>query len=445
MPYGLFWDGEKENGLGDVSIVKLDLLNLFWKPGITDIQKSPYFFIASLEEHDDLKAQFPWISDSPAQTIKIVEYAHDESIDTTRMDVVIDAYYKAKELDEQGNPTGRKLLHYVKFVGGQLLYATENDPNFVNRGLYDHGLYPVVFDVLYPEDDMPTGIGLIDIMKEPQIYIDKLDQIIMKNALMAGKKRWFTRDDGTMNEEEYADWSNDFVHVSGSLDEKNIKEIDVKPLDGFIVQHKQMKIDEQKETSANRDFSQGGVTGGVTAASAIAALQEAGGKADRDITKSSYRAFTKIVYFVIELDRQFYDEPRNFRIVGDSGAINYVQHSNANLKMQTVPAAFPGAQETYRLPIFDIKVRAQRSNPFSKAAQNELAIALLGQGLFTPQNVDAALVCLEMMDFEGKQKVIQKVSQNGQAFMLVNQLMQMMAMQAGVQPGQPGQKQEVQK
>ena len=40
----------------------------------------------------------------------------------------------------------------------------------------------------------------------------------------------------------------------------------------------EMKIDELKETSSNRDVSQGSSSGGVTAAAAIAALQEAGNK-----------------------------------------------------------------------------------------------------------------------------------------------------------------------
>jgi hypothetical protein len=191
-----------------------------------------------------------------------------------------------------------------------------------------------------------------------------------------------------------------------------------------------------------RDFSQGGVAGGVTAASAIAALQEAGGKISRDINKGTYRSYSKIVYMVIELIRQFYDEARNFRITGEEGIADYIQFSNAGIKPQPLAAAYPGAQEAYRLPIFDIKVRAQRSNPFSREANNQLALALLGQGVFAPQNVDAALVALEMMDFESKQKVKQMVQKNGQAFAIVNQLVQLMTAQAGMQNGQPGQPQQ---
>ena len=52
----------------------------------------------------------------------------------------------------------------------------------------------------------------------------------------------------------------------------------------------------------------------LTAASAIAALQEAGSKLSRDMLKSSYRSFAKECYFIIDLMRQFYDESRVYRI-----------------------------------------------------------------------------------------------------------------------------------
>ena len=46
--YGVFWDSSKMNGLGDVSIRKIDLLNLFWESGITDIQRSRNLFHVEL-------------------------------------------------------------------------------------------------------------------------------------------------------------------------------------------------------------------------------------------------------------------------------------------------------------------------------------------------------------------------------------------------------------
>ena len=46
--YKIVWDQSKLNGLGDISISKVNLLNLYWEPGVTDIQKSRYFFHTEL-------------------------------------------------------------------------------------------------------------------------------------------------------------------------------------------------------------------------------------------------------------------------------------------------------------------------------------------------------------------------------------------------------------
>lgn len=45
---GVFWNPEKNGWLGDVDVRQLDLLNLFWEPGVKDIQTSANFFPWSL-------------------------------------------------------------------------------------------------------------------------------------------------------------------------------------------------------------------------------------------------------------------------------------------------------------------------------------------------------------------------------------------------------------
>lgn len=426
--YGVFWDKSLESGLGDIAIKKIDLLNLFWEPGITDIQDSRNVFVVSLVDDDILKAQYPQIKGSGNKTITVSEYVHDDAVDTSEKSLVVDWYYKV-------NVNGRNVLHYIKFVGDTELYSTMNDPehpDYAERGLYDHGKYPIHLDVLFPVEDSPCGFSYIDLLKDDQMYIDKLDQIIIKNALLAGKKRYFIADKGSVDKKQFADTKNDFVDVSGNLSDMNIREIDVKPLDAFIANHRMTKIDEMKETSGNRDFNQGGTGGGVTAAAAIAALQESGNKGSRDMLKGSYRVYTNISYMSIELTRQFYDETRYFRIEGQAGEAQFVEFNNSAIKEQQLPEAFTGAEQSFRVPIFDIKVKPQKSNPFSRAAQNEFAKELYGMGMFNPQMADMALSALDMMDFEGKQKVVQRISQNGTMMQQMIQMQQTMSKMAQV-------------
>ena len=428
--YGVFWNNKLENGLGDIDIKQIDILNIFWEPGIKDIQKSPNVFVVNLVDTELLKQEYPQLANlaESGPAIDLTQYKYDDTVDTSKKSAVIDWYYKQTvEIDG----INKDILHYCKFCNGVVLFATENPPldgqqDFRLTGWYDHGMYPFEFDTLFVEEGTPCGFGYIDIMKDTQMYIDKLNQIVIKHAYDAQNNRFFSRDDVGINEGELLDPTKKVVHFTGQINDTNFRQFNINPIDGFIINHLNSKIDELKETSGNRDFSQGSTTSGVTAASAIAALQEAGSKLSRDMIKSSYRTFSRLNYLCIELIRQFYTEPRMFRVVLPNGQTDFMPYQNNNIAQQEQNVLGLGTME--RKPIFDIRVTSQKSSPFSKVAQNELAKELYGAGFFNPQLTDQAAVALEMMDFEGKDMVMQKVTQNGTLMQLLQQLLPIAAM-----------------
>ena len=424
--YGIFWDNEKMNGLGDISILKADLINLFWEPGITDIQRSRHLFHVELADNDLLEQEYPQLRGKlSSSSIDLSKYVYDDTVDTSTKSAVVDWYYKKRQ-------NGRNVLHYCKYVNDVVLFATENDPEMAERGWYDHGQYPFVFDPLFSMEGTPCGFGYIDVGKDTQAYIDRANQAIMQNMLANAKPRHFIRSDGSVNEAEYADTTKDFIHVDGSLGQDSILPVQGKPLNNVYIEVLHDKIDELKETTGNRDISTGGTTSGVTAASAIAAMQEAGSKLSRDHNKASYRAFRKVVLMVIELIRQFYDLPRCFRIIGENGTARFVEYSNANLQPQ-MQGIEMGVDMGYRLPLFDVEITAQKASPYSKMSQNELALQFFGAGFFNPQMSDQALACLEMMDFDRKQGIMQRIAQNGMMYKAA-----MMMMQQQMAPGVAG-------
>ncbi len=428
--YGIFWDNEKMNGLGDISILKADLINLFWEPGITDIQRSRHLFHVELADNDLLEQEYPQLRGKlSSSSIDLSKYVYDDTVDTSTKSAVVDWYYKKRQ-------NGRNVLHYCKYVNDVVLFATENDPEMAERGWYDHGQYPFVFDPLFSMEGTPCGFGYIDVGKDTQAYIDRANQAIMQNMLANAKPRHFIRSDGSVNEAEYADTTKDFIHVDGSLGQDSILPVQGKPLNNVYIEVLHDKIDELKETTGNRDISTGGTTSGVTAASAIAAMQEAGSKLSRDHNKASYRAFRKVVLMVIELIRQFYDLPRCFRIIGENGTARFVEYSNANLRPQKQGIEM-GVDMGYRLPLFDVEITAQKASPYSKMSQNELALQFFGAGFFNPQMSDQALACLEMMDFDRKQGIMQRIAQNGMMYKAA-----MMMMQQQMAPGVAGSTEE---
>lgn len=421
--YGVFWDKSKLNGLGDISIKQIDLLNLFWEPGVREIQKSRNLFYAELVDNDILEEMYPNLKGKlkSGDEEEIKKYVYDDSISTKEKSLVVDWYYHKMEGE-------KKILHYCKFCEGEVLYASENDGELSKSGWYSHGDYPFVFDVLFREEGLPTGFGFVDVGKEAQESIDRLNNDIEINARWGAKPRWFMREDGSVNEEEYCDLSKSIVHVSGNLGEDSIRRIESEKLDSVYLNILNGKIEELKETSGNRDVSNGGSTSGVTAAAAIAAMQEQAGKTSRDMIMASYRAYSNVIRMVIELIRQFYGLPRKFRITGKNGQEEFITYTNERIKKQYQGNDF-GQDMGYRLPVFDIKVSAQKANPYSKVSQNELALEFYAKGFFDPQRADQALACLEMMDFDGKDTIIRKVETNGtmyqQMMQMQNQIFQM--------------------
>lgn len=401
--YGVFWDGSKLGGLGDIAVEPVDILNLFWEPGVTKIQNSANVFHVKLEDNAALEQAYPELSGKlGGNGLDISKYVYDDTVDTTEKSVVVDWYYKKKQ-------DKKTVLHYCKFVGDTVLYATENENG---EGWYDHGKYPFVFDPMFRVKGTPCGFGYIDIGKGAQEYIDRGDQAVMQNMLSNAKPRYFVRSDGSVNEQEYADMTKDFVHTDGNLGQDSILPVVGKVLNSIYLNVLDRKVDELKETTGNRDVSTGGSTSGVTAASAIAAMQEAGSKLSRDGNKAAYRAFREVVELVVELIRQFYDLPRQFRILGANGREDFVSYTNAGIK-PVYQGMEMGVDMGYRLPVFDIEITAEKASPYSKLSQNELALQFFGAGFFNPQLTDQALACLEMMDFDGKEQIMQRISANG--------------------------------
>ncbi len=441
--YRVVWDGDKLGGLGDIRIDRVDLLNLFWEPGIDDIQLSRYLFCTHLEDRDLLSQRYPQLRGRmDGSAFRATRFVYDDAVDLSDKVTVIEVYYKT-----------RGTLHYCKYVGDTVLYATENrdpvggDPSFpvgatlgVARepgaeirqtgdrkgrpyggdpsipvgagetpetgsselGLYAHGRYPFVLDPLFPVEGSPCGYGFVDLCANAQTAIDLMRTAFVKNTLVGATPRYFQRIDGSVNEEEFTDLSRPLVHVSGNLGEDSLRQIGFAGLPGVYVSVLESTIRELRETSGNTETANGTMNVGVTAASAIAALQEASGKGSRDATRASYAAFGEIVELCIELIRQFYTLPRQFRITGEQG-MDFLSYGNAGLLPRQQFAG--GLPLGLSQPVFDVKVCAQKRSAYTRLSQNELAMELYRLGLFAPGNEQQALGLLQLMEFDGKEEL----------------------------------------
>lgn len=395
--YTVTWDKEADGGRGDVSIGRAKLLNLYWDMEVDDLENSSDVFYLHERDKDELIREYPELEKELVASDE--EYERHGNVDAgpeATKATIVDWYYKKKGKD------GRKHVHLCQFCGSVLLYASENEKSLADRGLYDHGRYPFIVDVLYPMEDALYGFGKIAVGSSKQAYIDILSQAIMKNALWSSTPRYFAKRGHGFNMTDFLDLNKKVIEVEGDPNEY-LMPVDVKGIDGNALNLKESLVEELRETTNMRDVATGSTTGGVTAASGIAALQEAAGKMARDSNRSSFRAFKKIIITVIELIRQFYTEEHFFRIINqETGEQVYVGVDNSGMSRAEGSGAV----------LFDLEVTAEKNSSYTRLAHNELMLSFYNAGIFDPQRADQSLALLQLMDFDNKEELVRMVGEN---------------------------------
>jgi hypothetical protein len=429
------WDDTLENGLGDIAINYLDILRIYWEPNCTNLQDSRYVFVTSLIDTDILKEQYPDKLTESAETyggqdaVQIKTYEGQDQTILANKTLVIDCYERTIAED------GRQIVHLTKMANDVALESSITNTDTAQTGIYAHGRYPFIIDQYISLEGTLEGMGLIDMNKNNQGYVDKLDVLSLNNGVVASKQRWLTKEDGGVNPDDIMDLSKEVIVSSTNVDESAVRAFQAKALPDIVTKIRENKIQEMKELSGNRDFNQGGTTGGVTAFGAIAALQEAGNKTTRDLVKSNYRSFKKLVTLVVELIREFYSDDRQFRITGEDNKPKYVTFNNANMinQITNMDEAYlldaegnqipnPEWEPEYRKPVYDIEIIAQKENPFNTISHNQMMLDLFERGVFNPEAAIPATLLLDNMIFDGKEKLLLKVKENGEMY---NQMMQM--------------------
>lgn len=449
------WDDTLENGLGDIVINYLDILRIYWEPNCTNIQDSRYVFVTSLVDSDILKDQYSNIMTESAETyggqdaVQIKTYEGQDQTILANKTLVIDCYERTFSSD------GRQIVHLTKTANDRVLESSITNEDTADTGIYAHGMYPVVIDQYVSLEGTLEGMGLIDMNKNNQAYVDKFDILSLQNGVVASKQRWLAKKDGGINLNDITDLSKDVIESSSSVDESSIRAFQANALPDIVTKIRETKILEMKELSGNRDFNQGGTTGGVTAFGAIAALQEAGNKTTRDLVKSNYRSFKKVVTLVVELVREFYSEDRQFRIIGEDQNPEYITFNNQSMinQITNIEEAYiplpdgnkipnPEWEPTYRKPVYDIEIIAQKENPFNTISHNQMMLDLYKLGAFNPEMAVASTLLIDNMIFDGKEKLLLKIKENGDLFMQMQQMqmqMQQMQQQFGMQLQQQNQ------
>ena len=201
------WDPELNNGLGGAFLRYVSNKNILFDPYCADIQKGRAVFKFDRLPREWFRQHYPKAYPFMQDDLSLIDPHHgefDNSVPTQEQDfnVLVEAWFRFFD-----PATQRHSVHMVKLSGGCVL---ENSALVKPEGYFLHGLYPFVVTPLYEQKGSPLGLGVVDMFKSAQQYSDKIDQIILKNALTAGHNRFLVME-GSCDMDDLKDYEKEVI------------------------------------------------------------------------------------------------------------------------------------------------------------------------------------------------------------------------------------------
>lgn len=401
------WDDDMDNGHGNIAVVRYPIEGIVWDPMAEDIDDARA--IIKLSWHP-----LSWYAEHyPNQAKYVVDETHDHDDvgvpDSNRVDMareegkamLMEYWYRRYDAGKN-----RYTINVAYIAGNALLDKYED--------VYAHGRYPFVFDPFTRIEGQPVGEGMVKELTPMMRYINRYAHYIDVNLRYSSKMRMLARRGSGINLEHLANCDRDIVEGDNISDE-DVRWMESKPLNGMATNQMLQFQSDMKQDSGQNQFSRGETTGGVSAASAISALQEAGGKVTRMRTQQLSFGFKKIVELIMWLIAEKYDSKRSRMIVGRDDKPREVELNSRYLMGNKGGDSFPP-------PPYTVQVQIQRRNPMRVQAQNDLIIQAYSMAAQAGQNFPLS-VLFEMLNVDGKEKLMPVLQQLDQHQQMMQQMM----------------------
>ena len=447
------WDEDMDHGKGNVALIRWPIEAFLWDPSAPDIQDARALIKCTDHPLSWYAAHYP----DAAQYIGADSEEHDmslsEAVATLNGDegkaMMMEYWYRRYDAEKR-----RYTINVAYLAGGALLEKHE--------AVYDHGMYPFVMEPFNYIEGQPVGDGLIDQLAPMMRYVNRYAHYMDENARMSAKNRLLVRKNANLDMDALADFDQNII-VGDNIDDDAVKWFQSKPFNGIITQQMMQFQTDIKQDSGQSQWTRGETAGGVTAASAISALQEAGGKITREHTLMLNQGFKKIVEQVLWLVCQFYTERKEQMITGKDGKSREVLMSAEHLRgddlppegmppeelLQKMDQMLPGegaalglgsrirkhAQEkakrkrknSFAPPPYTVQVQVSRRNPLRVQAQNELYIQAYTMAAQAGQ-VFPLKVLFELLVVDGKDRIMPILEEVDQTTQMIQQLQQQVQM-----------------
>lgn len=395
----IMWDDDAAHGQGEVTFFRVPIEQFLYDPAENDIQnaralmKVTWHPLSWYEQHYPDEYQYILADENSSDAVG--ENENQERLGSDERKAMLIEYWYRK-FDSKKN---RYTINVAYFAGRALLYKQEN--------VYAHGMYPFVLDVHTPIEGLPVGEGMVMELVPMMRYINRYASYIDTNLRMSAKTRLLVGKGSKIDLDELADWNNDIIEAD-RVSEEFIRFMNSPPLSNLALsQMLQMQTD-LKQDSGQNQFTRGETAGGVTAATAISALQEAGGKMTRMRTEVLKRGFKRITEQILWLVSEFYEEDRIMRITGKE-VPKEIDASPSRLMGRKKGAIPP--------PPYTVRVQIERRNPNAISEQNQLFIDAYKMAAEGGQMFPLSAL-FSILNIDGKDRIlpiIQSIEQYQQA------------------------------
>ena len=385
------WDSDLDGGRGNVAIIRWPIESFLWDPAAENLQDGRAVFKVSwhpmswFEQH--YPEQYPYLGSDEGEYsgLGMPDAQHDSRPADEARAMLMEYWYRLYD------PQLRRYTINVAYLAGGVLLSS-------HRNVYSHGLYPFVLDVYTPIEGMPVGDGMIQELAPMMRYVNRYASYIDMNLRMASKGRLLVDRNAGLDKEALLDWENDVVE-GDRIDPSALQWMQTQPFSGLALQQLMQMQADIKQDSGQNQFARGETVGGVTAASAISALQEAGGKITRLRTHVFNQGFREMVLQMMWLISQFYDKRRMLFITG-----RLVDASPERLFGKTLDGAVPP-------PAYTVQVQIQRRNPLRQQMQNDLFLQAYRLSAEAGQYFPLSAL-FEILHVDGKDRILPLLKEN---------------------------------
>lgn len=400
------WDDSMDNGNGNVAIFRWPIENFLWDPMADNIQDARAVFKVSwhpkswFEQHYPDKVDDMGSDDSVYGELGLPEAQKNMHVgeDEERI-LMVEYWYRLYDAKK------KRYTINVAYMAGSVLLESYKD-------VYKHGMYPFVLDVYTPIEGLPVGEGLIQEFVPMMRYVNRYADYIDMNLRMSSKGRLLVNRNAGIDKDALLDWETDVVE-GDRIDASALQWMQTQPFTGAVTQQMMQLQTDIKQDSGQNQFSRGETAGGVTAASAISALQEAGGKITRLRTNVFNQGFQSIVEQIVWLISQFYDNKRTVLVTGRTP-------SEGERDINASPSRLFGKAKNAN-PCYTVQVQVQRRNPLRQQAQNELFMQAYSMAAQAGASFPLS-VLFELLHVDGKEKILPVLKQSEAMYQQMQQL-----------------------